>query len=167
MRTPRNNGSERPDDAGAHRETPRNATGPPRTRHEERKRTLQTSVSVKPRGRGWKPRIRVANAVIVLQGRRKGVPGFVKRFPTRGYTSVYFFDTTRLAVFPPRPFLALSKRSITAATMIGNPTVASTKTSPNFPPSEGGTNLPQEMASLYGLPERPPQYTGSGQIRSP
>ena len=34
------------------------------------------------------------------------------------------------------PFLAFSSRSITAATMIGNPTVASTKTSPNFPPSD-------------------------------
>jgi hypothetical protein len=46
------------------------------------------------------------------------------------------------------PFFALSRRSITAATMIGRPTVASTKTSPNFPPSEGGTNFPHEIASL-------------------
>ena len=33
-------------------------------------------------------------------------------------------------------------------TMMGSPTVASTKTSPNRPPSDGGTNLPQEIASL-------------------
>jgi Arc/MetJ-type ribon-helix-helix transcriptional regulator len=39
-------------------------------------------------------------------------------------------------------------RSRTDATIIGNPTVASTKTSPNFPPSDGGTNFPHEMASL-------------------
>ena len=34
------------------------------------------------------------------------------------------------------------------ATINGNPTVASTNTSPNFPPSAGGTNLPHEIASL-------------------
>jgi len=39
-------------------------------------------------------------------------------------------------------------RSSTAATISGRPTVASTKTSPNFPPSAGGTNFPQETASL-------------------
>ena len=39
-------------------------------------------------------------------------------------------------------------RSSTAATMMGRPTVASTNTSPNLPPSAGGTNFPQEMASL-------------------
>src|SRR6266851_7462319 len=55
-------------------------------------------------------------------------------------------------------------RSSTAATTSGSPTVASTKTSPNFPPSAGGTNLPHATASLYGLPESPPQYTGSGQM---
>src|SRR5579863_3890040 len=55
------------------------------------------------------------------------------------------------------PFLALSRRSSTAATIIGSPTVASTNTSPNLPPSDGGTNLPHEIASLYGLPESPPQ----------
>src|SRR6266851_4427192 len=58
-------------------------------------------------------------------------------------------------------------RSSTAATISGRPTVASTKTSPNFPPSAGGTNFPHEIASLYGLPDRPPQYTGSGQMRKP
>ena len=45
-------------------------------------------------------------------------------------------------------FWFLSSRSRTAATMIGRPTVASTKTSPNLPPSDGGTNLPHEIASL-------------------
>src|SRR5258708_14647751 len=39
-------------------------------------------------------------------------------------------------------------RSNTAATISGSPTVASTKTSPNFPPSAGGTNFPHETASL-------------------
>src|SRR5438270_7947391 len=57
--------------------------------------------------------------------------------------------------------------SNSAAHMIGKPTVASTKTSPKRPPSAGGTNLPQEMASEYGEPESPPQYTGSGQTRTP
>src|SRR5437588_236078 len=51
----------------------------------------------------------------------------------------------------------LSSRSSTAATISGNPMVASTKTSPNFPPSAGGTNLPHDTASVYGLPESPPQ----------
>src|SRR3984957_6403560 len=64
-------------------------------------------------------------------------------------------------------FLSPSSRSRTAATINGKPTVASRKTSPNFPPSAGGTNLPQDTASLYGLPDNPPQYTGSGQIRNP
>src|SRR5580698_8984786 len=45
------------------------------------------------------------------------------------------------------PDLLASSRSRTAATMMGNPTVASTKTSPNLPPSDGGTNLPHEIAS--------------------
>ena len=61
------------------------------------------------------------------------------------------FHFRAVALVPLRtlpPFLTLFNRSITAATMIGSPTVASTKTSPNFPPSEGGTNLPHEIASL-------------------
>src|SRR5215469_8079890 len=63
--------------------------------------------------------------------------------------------------------LSLRRRSSTAATTSGKPTVASTKTSPNLPPSAGGTNFPHETASLYGLPDSPPQYTGSGQMRTP
>src|SRR5208337_4081186 len=47
--------------------------------------------------------------------------------------------------FPAGFFFSLSS---TAATTSGKPTVASTNTSPNFPPSAGGTNLPQETASL-------------------
>src|SRR5579863_7200019 len=77
----------------------------------------------------------------------------------------------RATAFFPLPalcfFLSPSSRSSTAATIRGNPTVASRKTSPNFPPSAGGTNLPHDTASLYGLPDNPPQYTGSGQIRNP
>ena len=53
------------------------------------------------------------------------------------------------AIFPlPALLPFLSKRSNTAATISGNPTVASTKTSPNLPPSAGGTNFPQDIASL-------------------
>jgi hypothetical protein len=60
----------------------------------------------------------------------------------------HFLAAALAPLRPLPPFFALSKRSITAATMSGSPTVASTKTSPNFPPSDGGTNLPQEIASL-------------------
>ncbi len=53
------------------------------------------------------------------------------------------------AFFPfPALLPFLSKRSNTAATIKGSPTVASTNTSPNLPPSAGGTNLPHEIASL-------------------
>src|SRR5215469_18044039 len=77
-----------------------------------------------------------------------------------------YFAATFFLPFP-FMFLSLSSRSNTAATIIGNPTVASTNTSPNLPPSDGGTNLPHDIASLYGLPDNPPQYTGSGQILTP
>src|SRR5579872_5722516 len=46
------------------------------------------------------------------------------------------------------PALCFLSRSSTAATISGRPIVASTKTSPKRPPSAGGTNLPQETASL-------------------
>src|ERR1700692_1000281 len=78
-----------------------------------------------------------------------------------------FFPTAFFPFLAAPLFLPLSKRSNTAATMSGRPTVASRNTSPNFPPSAGGTNLPHEIASLSGLPDRPPQYTGSGQMRKP
>src|SRR6266404_6202983 len=58
-------------------------------------------------------------------------------------------------------------RSSTALTINGSATVASSKTSAKRPPSSGGTNLPQETASVYVLPLRPPQWTGSGQMRTP
>src|SRR3954469_25958618 len=60
----------------------------------------------------------------------------------------HYFLAIDFAVFLPDPFLDFSRRSMTAATTMGRPTVASTKTSPNFPPSDGGTNLPHEIASL-------------------
>src|SRR5437899_657877 len=66
-------------------------------------------------------------------------------FPTSGLP---YFLAPALAGLRAPPFFALSRRSSTAATMMGSPTVASTKTSPNFPPSDAGTNLPQEIASL-------------------
>src|SRR5579863_889761 len=54
-------------------------------------------------------------------------------------SSLHFFA----AVFPlPALLPFLSSRSNTAATIKGSPTVASTNTSPNLPPSAGGTNFP-------------------------
>src|SRR6266566_3555564 len=67
----------------------------------------------------------------------------------------------------PMGYLKYPMRSSTARTINGSATVASSKTSANFPPSSGGTNLPQETASMYVLPLRPPQWTGSGQMRTP
>src|SRR5260370_3283523 len=64
-------------------------------------------------------------------------------------------------------FLKYPTRSSTALTIKGSATVASSKTSANRPPSSGGTNLPQETASVYVLPLSPPQCTGSGQMRTP
>src|SRR5215469_15027496 len=72
-----------------------------------------------------------------------------------------------LSFFEREEGLSLRRRSSTAETISGKPTVASTKTSPNLPPSAGGTNFPHDTASLYGLPDSPPQYTGSGQMRTP
>src|SRR5579859_2569325 len=72
----------------------------------------------------------------------------------------YFLLNPGFLYFRPR-------RSNSAAIITGRPTVASTNTSPNLPPSAGGTNLPQEMASEYGEPESPPQCTGSGHTLTP
>src|SRR5439155_2843794 len=58
-------------------------------------------------------------------------------------------------------------RSSTALAIRGNATVASSNTSAKRPPSSGGTNFPQETASVYVLPLKPPQWTGSGQMRTP
>src|SRR5438309_5717121 len=58
-------------------------------------------------------------------------------------------------------------RSSTALAIKGSATVASSNTSAKRPPSSGGTNFPQETASVYVLPLKPPQWTGSGQIRTP
>src|SRR5437588_2955882 len=58
-------------------------------------------------------------------------------------------------------------RSSTALAIKGNATVASSNTSAKRPPSSGGTNFPQETASVYVLPLKPPQWTGSGQMRTP
>ena len=58
---------------------------------------------------------------------------------------VSYFEISATVFFAAGFFFS---RSSTAATISGNPTVASTKTSPNFPPSAGGTNLPHETASL-------------------
>src|SRR5207244_8958983 len=79
----------------------------------------------------------------------------------------YLFIRAFFRVFPGEVCTSRPSLSSTAATISGKPTVASTKTSPKRPPSAGGTNFPQEIASLYGLPDSPPQYTGSGQIRTP
>src|SRR5207237_7920928 len=59
------------------------------------------------------------------------------------------------------------RRSSTAPTIKGSATVASSKTSAKRPPSSSGTNFPHETASVYVLPLRPPQWTGSGQMRTP
>src|SRR5258707_9968102 len=77
----------------------------------------------------------------------------------RNYSATFRCGDAFLYLFP--------SRSNTAAHMIGKPTVASRNTSPKRPPSAGGTNLPQEIASEYGEPDSPPQYTGSGQMRTP
>ena len=60
----------------------------------------------------------------------------------------YFFAVAVFVLLALLPFL--SKRSNTAATISGKPTVASTNTSPKRPPSAGGTNFPHDTASLYG-----------------
>src|SRR5262249_15052069 len=72
--------------------------------------------------------------------------------------SIFYFLTATFSRFalPFSPFF-FPNLSNTAATISGNPTVASTNTSPKRPPSAGGTNLPHEIASLYGLPDSPPQ----------
>src|SRR5206468_11650994 len=81
-----------------------------------------------------------------LAGRRTVVPRV-----TWDYLVLASFESR---AWSPAPLFA-SSRSNTAATISGRPTVASTKTSANLPPSSGGTNLPHEIASLYGLPESP------------
>jgi hypothetical protein len=64
------------------------------------------------------------------------------------HRSYFLAATFCLAVFSELLSLSLSNLSSTAATISGNPTVASTNTSPNLPPSAGGTNFPHEIASL-------------------
>ena len=62
------------------------------------------------------------------------------------FYSVYLL-LTFAATFPSSRYLfpqSLKHRD----TISGKPTVASRNTSPNLPPSAGGTNLPQEIASL-------------------
>src|SRR5260370_5196017 len=69
---------------------------------------------------------------------------------TSTFSSENHFLATAFVPFR-APFFALSKRSMTAATMIGRPTAPSPKTSPNFPPSNAGTTFPHEITSLYEL----------------
>src|SRR2546429_2629271 len=59
------------------------------------------------------------------------------------------------------------RRCNTAPAISGSATVASSKTSANWPPSSLGTNFPHDTASVYVLPLNPPQLTGSGQMRTP
>src|SRR5581483_165216 len=82
---------------------------------------------------------------------------FADLSPAQGLVRLSYFRAKTFFSFFVAPPLSLSSLSRTAATIIGNPTVASTNTSPNMPPSAGGTNFPQETASLYGLPDKPPQ----------
>jgi hypothetical protein len=79
--------------------------------------------------------------------RRASRPRGLPRFFTPSHLVLYFFEAA-LPDLRPLVFFPFSSRSITAATISGNPTVASTNTSPNFPPSDGGTNFPHEIASL-------------------
>ena len=56
------------------------------------------------------------------------------------------YDVTGNAFYAPKQGATIRLHG--TATISGKPTVASTKTSPKRPPSAGGTNLPQEIASL-------------------
>src|SRR5216683_1709786 len=89
-------------------------------------------------------------------------PGLLVLRPFPLHQREPFFDGT-----PGFFLLKYPTRSSTALTIKGSATVASSKTSANRPPSSGGTNLPQETASVYVLPLSPPQCTGSGQMRTP
>src|SRR6266478_4657959 len=93
-----------------------------------------------PSSTGWRDSLRAASAL-------RAIPYFV---------------APALRFFPKYP-----RRSSNAPATKGSATVASSKTSANRPPSSGGTNLPQETASVYVLPLSPPQCTGSGQMRTP
>jgi len=94
----------------------------------------------------------------------RGRPTLFTKCPKRAGHPLRLYFASCLTVF----FAAVLFQPLQhGVTIIGRPTVASTKTSPNFPPSAGGTNLSHDTASLYGLPERPPSAPAPGRMRSP